>query len=93
MLPSIAGVSTTSILTTGDSVRGYRMVGIPDGMGAWKDDHPHWSGHHRGQHNGWGKGRTFNLVNNHELAKADGVARAWFHRLVCGALADRTPHA
>ncbi len=31
----IAGVDITSILTTGDSVGGYRMVGIPDGMGAF----------------------------------------------------------
>ena len=29
------GVVTTSILTTGDSVDGYRMVGIPDGLGAF----------------------------------------------------------
>jgi Alkaline phosphatase PhoX len=29
------GVVTTSILTTGDSVGDYRMVGIPDGLGAF----------------------------------------------------------
>lgn len=29
------GVVTTSILTTGDEVDGYRMAGIPDGLGAW----------------------------------------------------------
>jgi hypothetical protein len=29
------GVVTTSILTTGDSVGGYRMAGIPDGLGAY----------------------------------------------------------
>jgi Alkaline phosphatase PhoX len=29
------GVVTTSVLTTGDSVDGYRMVGIPDGLGAF----------------------------------------------------------
>src|SRR5262245_20067854 len=29
------GIVTTSILTTGDSVGGYRMVGIPDGLGAF----------------------------------------------------------
>jgi hypothetical protein len=29
------GIVTTSILTTGDSVGGYRMVGIPDGLGAY----------------------------------------------------------
>jgi uncharacterized protein DUF839 len=29
------GIVTKSILTTGDSVGGYRMVGIPDGLGAY----------------------------------------------------------
>jgi hypothetical protein len=29
------GVSFTSILTTGDSVGGYQMAGIPDGLGAY----------------------------------------------------------
>jgi hypothetical protein len=29
------GIATTSILTTGDSVGGYRMAGIPDGLGAY----------------------------------------------------------
>jgi len=39
LLPSIPGVETFSILTTGDSVGGYRMVGIPDGLGAFKSGH------------------------------------------------------
>lgn len=30
-----AGTDITSILTTGDSVGGYRMAGIPDGLGAF----------------------------------------------------------
>ena len=38
VLPSTAGVSTVSILTTGESVGGYRMAGIPDGLGAWEAD-------------------------------------------------------
>lgn len=29
------GVNFTSILTTGDSIGGYRMAGIPDGLGAY----------------------------------------------------------
>lgn len=33
VLPSIPGVVTKSILTAGDSVLGYKMVGVPDGMG------------------------------------------------------------
>ena len=36
-LPSTAGVDITPILTTGDAAgNGYRMVGIPDGLGAIK---------------------------------------------------------
>src|SRR5262245_59695737 len=35
VLPSLASVETTSILSVGDSVLGYRMVGIPDGLGAF----------------------------------------------------------
>jgi hypothetical protein len=31
----IGGVKFTSLLTVGDSVGGYRMVGIPDGLGAY----------------------------------------------------------
>lgn len=34
-LDSLSGWNSTAILTTGDSVGGYRMVGIPDGLGAW----------------------------------------------------------
>jgi hypothetical protein len=34
--PSIAGAKTVSILTVGDSINGYRMVGIPDGLGAFR---------------------------------------------------------
>ena len=32
---AVPGVVTTSILTAGDSVGGYRMAGIPDGLGAF----------------------------------------------------------
>lgn len=60
VLPSIPGVSTTSILTVGDTVGGYRMVGIPDGLGAF----------------GPGVGGQFTVVMNHELGAAAGVARA-----------------
>jgi hypothetical protein len=38
ILPSIPGVTTTSLLTSGDAVGGYRMAGIPDGLGAF-DNH------------------------------------------------------
>jgi hypothetical protein len=33
--PMVPGVEITSILTTGDLVGGYKMGGIPDGLGAY----------------------------------------------------------
>lgn len=39
LLPAMPGVRTVSALTVGDTVGGYRMVGIPDGMGAWDAEH------------------------------------------------------
>jgi hypothetical protein len=36
LLPTIPGVTTTSIFTVGDTIGGYRMVGIPDGLGAFR---------------------------------------------------------
>lgn len=35
LVPSVPGVRFVSILTVGDSIDGYRMVGIPDGLGAF----------------------------------------------------------
>lgn len=37
VLPARPDVKTISILTTGDTIGGYRMVGIPDGTGAWNE--------------------------------------------------------
>ncbi len=37
VIPVGDGVSTKSLLTVGDSVGGYRMVGIPDGLGALRN--------------------------------------------------------
>jgi hypothetical protein len=34
-VPSIPGVKFISILTVGDNIGGYRLVGIPDGLGAY----------------------------------------------------------
>ncbi len=36
--PSVAGYSITSILTTGDAVGNYTMVGLPDGLGAFDNN-------------------------------------------------------
>lgn len=60
VLPTIPGVSTTSIFTVGDTVGGYRMVGIPDGLGAFNN----------------ADGSSFNLMMNHELGGASGTTRA-----------------
>ena len=39
LTPAISGVSFTSILTTGDAANnGYKMVGIPDGLGAFDNN-------------------------------------------------------
>ena len=76
VLPASAGVSTMSILTTGDSVGGYRMVGIPDGLGIWKDkdDDDDDDNHGRGRHDE--NGHAFNLMMDHELGKTSGIVRA-----------------
>lgn len=55
------GVQTVSLLTVGDAVGGYRMVGIPDGMGAYARVP---------------NSRAFGLLVNHELQSTVGVVRA-----------------
>ena len=35
VIPVSPGVQTTSILTANDSINGYPMVGVPDGLGAF----------------------------------------------------------
>jgi Bacterial protein of unknown function (DUF839) len=67
VLPARADVDVVSILTVGDNVPGtdadgpgYQMVGIPDGLGAYR---------------GRGSGRTFTLVMNHELGQTAGAVR------------------
>lgn len=63
VVPVKAGVSVTSILTTGDAVGGYRLVGIPDGMGAYFA-------------NPFQQGSNFNVVVHHEVGSTAGVARS-----------------
>lgn len=38
LVPNAPGVSFTSLLTAGDTIRGYKMAGTPDGLGAF-DNH------------------------------------------------------
>jgi hypothetical protein len=59
--PNATGVQTVSLLTVGDSVGGYRLVGIPDGMGAYK--------------RAPGVARSFALLVNHELQPTAGTVR------------------
>lgn len=58
--PQAGLISTTSVLTVGDSIGGYRMVGIPDGLGAFANP----------------AGGSFTLVMNHELGSTSGTVRA-----------------
>jgi len=60
VLPTVPGVTTTSILTTGDSVGGYRMVGTPDGLGLFNNP----------------GGNSLTLMMNHELGSTVGIARS-----------------
>ncbi len=60
VLPSFPGVTTTSVFTVGDSVGGYKMVGIPDGLGAFANTGTN----------------SFDLMMNHELGDTQGVVRA-----------------
>lgn len=60
LLPNINGARTVSILTVGDSVGGYRMVGIPDGLGAFRSGHEEFT----------------LLMNHEITAGAPGIVRA-----------------
>jgi hypothetical protein len=62
-VPTTEGVSTTSVLTTGDTIGGYRFVGIPDGLGAFFT-------------NAGLPGTSFNVVAHHELGSTAGVTRS-----------------
>lgn len=65
LVPVLPGVSFTSLLTVGDSVNNkpdgtpYRMVGIPDGLGAFENECDD----------------TFTVLMNHELGDTAGVVR------------------
>jgi hypothetical protein len=67
-VPSTSDVELTPILTVGESVRGYEMVGIPDGLGAFdnrRDD----------DDDGRARAGTFTLLMNHELGPTQGAVR------------------
>jgi hypothetical protein len=61
VLPTKPGVDTVSILTVGDSIGGYKLVGIPDGMGALRNT---------------ANPGTLDLLVSHELNFTAGIVRA-----------------
>jgi hypothetical protein len=70
-LPSASNVEITPIITVGEDVDGYEMVGIPDGLGAFDnrrrgDDDDDDNGRRRG---------TFTVLMNHELGPGEGIPR------------------
>ena len=60
LVPVDPTVKFASLLTAGDSINGYRMAGIPDGLGAYDN----------------GDGLTFTVLMAHEHGATSGVARA-----------------
>jgi hypothetical protein len=69
VIPSAAGWEVVSLITVGDPARnGYRMVGIPDGLGALAG---------KSQHGNYVADKQYLTVfMNHELVATSGVARA-----------------
>lgn len=65
LLPTVSGVRTVSILTTGDSVGGWRMAGIPDGLGIIPSPAA----------DPTAASLYFEIVANHELGKSLGAPR------------------
>lgn len=55
-----AQIRTTSILTVGDNIGGYRLAGLPDGMGAFNNP----------------TAGNFTLLVNHEIGGTVGAVRA-----------------
>src|SRR6267142_6064212 len=60
LVPSVPGVKFISILTVGDAIGNYRMVGIPDGLGVFNS----------------GKGIFTLLMNHEITAARPGIIRA-----------------
>ncbi len=79
LLPSMVDVKTVSILTVKDlaSGNGYKMVGIPDGLGAFRNIELE-KGRKDGSEGNKGKSdaaHQFTLLMNHELGSIVGTVR------------------
>jgi hypothetical protein len=72
-LPSSDDVEITPILTVGEGVDGYEMVGVPDGLGAF--DNSRRRGYDDDDDDGRRRRGTFTLLMNHELGPAQGTVR------------------
>ncbi len=71
-LPSANNVEVTPILTVGEGVGGYEMVGVPDGLGAF--DNSRRGDDDDDDDDGRGRG-TFTVLMNHEIGPASGIVR------------------
>ncbi len=81
LLPAQPSVFIKSLMTVGDAVSykphtaiPYKMVGIPDGLGAFDNDEDASLDNNPGQGNAYGSG-TFTLLMNQELQATAGVPR------------------
>ncbi len=80
IVPTAAGVDLTALLTVGDLAadNGYRMVGIPDGLGAFLDggrrDYDR-RNDRRDDDERRRDGATFTVLMNHELGATAGIVR------------------
>lgn len=81
LLPASPDIYIKSLITEGDAVNykphtaiPYRMVGIPDGLGAFNNEDNQGRDDERGRANAYGNA-TFTLLMNHELQASLGVSR------------------
>lgn len=78
MLPTQTGVRTLSLLTVGDQIGGYRMVGIPDGMGIWP-----------AQGGGFNVSLNHEITKSLGIARAHGSTGAFVSRWIISAANGR----
>ena len=88
MIPSVPGVKLVSILTVGDVIDGYRMVGIPDGLGAFNSDWDKFTVYNESRISRHGRHRPkarlegrLRLSLDHRSAVAQSVQGTRLHRI------------
>jgi hypothetical protein len=65
LVPTAAGVQVDPIMSAGDTIGGYQMSGITDGLGAYRSTDVRG---HSGK--GHARGRTVRVLMNHELGRS-----------------------